>query len=190
MFEDCATIFEGYGTVDRILEDCERIGATLRAAIATWTSPSASNKGKAKDISVDPLSLFDELGEGTLGLVSLSSTPQQRPKEYLVNQPGLLSSDVQLKEYQLLGVNWLHLLYRRNLSCILADEMGTSLPIFAIFPLTSNLNRPWKDHPSDKFLRPPQGTWEQGPASRSCAVGLDHHRQLRGFILCVQIVHA
>ena len=32
---------------------------------------------------------------------------------------------VTLKEYQLLGVNWLNLLYRSNLSSILADEMGT-----------------------------------------------------------------
>ena len=172
MFEDCAAIFEGYGTVDRILEDCERIGATLRAAIATWTSPSATDKGKTKDTSVDPLSVFDDSGEGALSIVSLSSTKEQRPKDYLVNQPGLLSNDVQLKDYQLLGVNWLHLLYNHNLSCILADEMGMSFSSCAELTLISNLHRTWKDYPSDKFFCSSQGTWEQRPPSCSCAVGL------------------
>ena len=36
----------------------------------------------------------------------------------------LLSSDVELKDYQQTGINWLHLLYQNDLSCILADEMG------------------------------------------------------------------
>jgi SWI/SNF-related matrix-associated actin-dependent regulator 1 of chromatin subfamily A len=123
MFEDCTAIFQGYGTVDRILEDCERIGATLRSAIASWTSAAVNDKGKAKDVSADPRALFDESEDGSLSLLSLAP-PTAKPKDYLVTQPSLLSKDVQLKEYQLLGVNWLYLLYRRNLSCILADEMG------------------------------------------------------------------
>lgn len=45
-------------------------------------------------------------------------------KGYMSTQPSLLAEGVQLKDYQLLGVNWLALLHRRNLSCILADEMG------------------------------------------------------------------
>jgi SWI/SNF-related matrix-associated actin-dependent regulator of chromatin subfamily A containing DEAD/H box 1 len=178
MFEDCAAIFEGYGTVDRILEDCERIGATLRAAIATWASPAAADKGKVKEISLDPFSVFDDSGEGTLNIVSLSPTREQRPKEYLVNQPRLLSSDVQLKEYQLLGVNWLHLLYKKNLSCILADEMGRHFSFSVAPAVTSDLCRAGKDYPSDKFLRSSQGTWEHGSPSRSCAVGVFDVRHL------------
>ena len=45
LFEDCKSILKGYGSVDAVLEDCERIGAGLRAAIATWTT---SGKGKDK----------------------------------------------------------------------------------------------------------------------------------------------
>ena len=117
LFEECTAMFKGYGAVDDILEDCERIGASLRAAIASWTVGSANDKGKAKqDVS-------QEEDDGALSLHSMSSS-RERPKDFLTAQPSLLSDSVQLKEYQLLGVNWLNLLYRRNLSCILADEMG------------------------------------------------------------------
>lgn len=119
MFEDCKKIFEGYGAVDSILADCERIGVNLRAAIATWTN-APNGKGKAKEECL----LDDEVEDGALSLRSLAPMKEQKPKDYLVAQPSLLSEGIQLKEYQLLGVNWLNLLYRSKLSCILADEMG------------------------------------------------------------------
>lgn len=140
MFEDCQAIFEGYGEVDSILEDCEQIGADLRAAIATWTTPSVVGKGKAKEEA-----LMDSVEDGALSIVSLSPSKNQKPKDYLLTQPTLLSDTVQLKDYQLLGVNWLHLLYRSNLSCILADEMGMC-PLLCCFthingPLRSGLGK-------------------------------------------------
>ncbi|XP_071206526.1 SWI/SNF-related matrix-associated actin-dependent regulator of chromatin subfamily A containing DEAD/H box 1 homolog isoform X2 [Salvelinus alpinus] len=39
-------------------------------------------------------------------------------------QPEILNSKFQLKPYQLIGQNWLTLLYQNNLSGILTDEMG------------------------------------------------------------------
>lgn len=107
MFEECTDMFKGYGSVDNVLEDCERIGSSLRATIDSW------NPSKDSQIEED----------GALSLLSLGPFGQQ--KNYLTSQPCLLSATVTLKEYQLLGVNWLNLLYHRNLSCILADEMGT-----------------------------------------------------------------
>lgn len=44
--------------------------------------------------------------------------------KFIRQKPKLLSSDVELKDYQQTGINWLHLLYQNDLSCILADEMG------------------------------------------------------------------
>jgi SWI/SNF-related matrix-associated actin-dependent regulator 1 of chromatin subfamily A len=43
---------------------------------------------------------------------------------FVTEQPKSLADGVVLKDYQLLGVNWLHLLYSKDLSCILADDMG------------------------------------------------------------------
>lgn len=121
MFEDSTEIFQGYGTVDNILEDCERIGADLRSTIASWAGAGA-DKGKQKECS--PSALPNGVEEGAVSLTSLMPLKEKKAKGYLTTQPTLLSEGVQLKEYQLLGVNWLYLLYRSNLSCILADEMG------------------------------------------------------------------
>jgi len=112
LFEDCVDIFRGYSQVDSILEDCEDIGRDLRTSIASWTSGT-------------PKSLSDDAEEdGALSLRSISIMENKKSKSSLFNQPSLLSDTVQLKEYQLLGVNWLYLLYKKGLSCILADEMG------------------------------------------------------------------
>ncbi|KAL6305056.1 SNF2 family N-terminal domain-containing protein [Sparassis latifolia] len=120
MFEDSVAIIEGYGQVDNIVEDCEQIGAELRREIASWTD---TGKGKMKDTSSGSLS--PNISEdGALSLRATAISADRRPKYYLTSQPSLLSDHLQLKEYQMVGVNWLNLLYRKKLSCILADEMG------------------------------------------------------------------
>ncbi|XP_066507678.1 SWI/SNF-related matrix-associated actin-dependent regulator of chromatin subfamily A containing DEAD/H box 1b [Hoplias malabaricus] len=49
-----------------------------------------------------------------------------------MTQPQILNSMFQLKPYQLIGLNWLVLLHRNQLSGILADEMGLGKTIQAI----------------------------------------------------------
>ncbi|PPQ63979.1 hypothetical protein CVT24_009408, partial [Panaeolus cyanescens] len=108
MFDDCVNILKGYGSVDRVLQECEEIGQKIRSVVSSWSSDQVG----------------DDIGEdGSLSLLALPSDTR-KPKDCLTSQPKLLSDTVSLKEYQLLGVNWLNLLYRKKLSCILADEMG------------------------------------------------------------------
>lgn len=121
MFSDCTTIFAGYGSVDSVLADCERIGAQLRASIVSWTIPAAETNGKGKQTE-DPDLNNDEFNDGALAITAL--VPAAASKDYLLTQPSLLSDAIKLKDYQLTGVSWLRLLYRKKLSCILADEMG------------------------------------------------------------------
>ncbi|XP_068166653.1 SWI/SNF-related matrix-associated actin-dependent regulator of chromatin subfamily A containing DEAD/H box 1A [Antennarius striatus] len=49
-----------------------------------------------------------------------------------VEQPRILNSQLKLKPYQLIGLNWLLLLHEHKLSGILADEMGLGKTIQAI----------------------------------------------------------
>lgn len=113
---------EGYADVDRILEKCEQIGAKLKVAIAAWTAPG-SDKGKGIASREGSVTLADDVqDEGALSLQSRVSFGAD--KNRFIAQPSLLSDSVTLKEYQLLGVNWLNLLHSKKLSCILADEMG------------------------------------------------------------------
>lgn len=46
------------------------------------------------------------------------------PIKYFKGKPRLLSPDIELKDYQQMGINWLNLLYHNQMSCILADDMG------------------------------------------------------------------
>lgn len=61
--------------------------------------------------------------------VDTSNDPAVREafKDYIRVQPKGVPDSITLKDYQMLGVNWLNLLYHRNTSCILADEMGMLL---------------------------------------------------------------
>lgn len=43
---------------------------------------------------------------------------------YFKKKPSLLSDAITLKDYQQVGINWINLLFQKQLSCILADEMG------------------------------------------------------------------
>ena len=119
MFDDCVEIFRGYGAVDDVLAQCERIGGQLNAAIASWTQDTRKGKEKATGDDVDE--------NGALSLIAPAN--ERTARDFLNEQPKFLSKNVQLKGYQLLGLNWLRLLYKKGRSCILADEMGTLLPL-------------------------------------------------------------
>lgn len=134
MFEDCAAIFAGYGAVDNIVTKCEKIAASLRLEIAKWTG-DADVKGKAREGSVSRNSPVVSEADGALSLRS-QATLATKPDYYISSQPASLSSDVQLKDYQMIGINWLNLLYNRRLSCILADEMGVYSNLARILWLT------------------------------------------------------
>ncbi|XP_077977649.1 SWI/SNF-related matrix-associated actin-dependent regulator of chromatin subfamily A containing DEAD/H box 1-like [Glandiceps talaboti] len=51
---------------------------------------------------------------------------------HLVKQPQLLNASYSLKPYQMIGLNWLVLLHRKEVNGILADEMGLGKTIQAI----------------------------------------------------------
>jgi SWI/SNF-related matrix-associated actin-dependent regulator of chromatin subfamily A containing DEAD/H box 1 len=140
LFEDCTGIFEGYGTVDSILEECEEIGRELRKTILSWSDTPAfalgshlkSEKANGKSKEGTPVA-ESMMEDGALNLKSLGAiNPSAKSKGYIQTQPSLIANGVMLKDYQLLGVNWLNLLKRKGLSCILADEMGLGKTIQVI----------------------------------------------------------
>lgn len=90
-------------------------------------------------------------------------------KDYMSVQPSLLAEGVVLKDYQLLGINWLSLLHRRSLSCILADEMGKST-LFQRETFSHSLFRSWQDDPSHRLLVCHEGERYTGASFNCCAV--------------------
>ncbi|RYO75136.1 hypothetical protein DL766_006657 [Monosporascus sp. MC13-8B] len=89
--------FQAFEAAATVIKECEERGATLQSIMSTW--PMDKN-GRTKS----------------------ACDPSELP---IRTQPSLMDADaVQLKSYQLLGLNWMNLLHSKGYSGILADDMG------------------------------------------------------------------
>ena len=90
---------------------------STRTDTPTITAEATANVGaNLIEMSADVLQLSKKQ--------NASSEVKEAFEGYLYEQPKLMQEGVELKGYQMLGVNWLKLLYSKQISCILADEMG------------------------------------------------------------------
>lgn len=126
LFDQYEEIMEGYVQIDHCLGECERIAKDVANALAIWRGASQQND------SVVGTPRSDGLNDVKVDVAKVSEllrkeTDQKKRKilgSYIQTQPALLSEGTILKDYQLLGVNWLNLLWSKKIGCILADEMG------------------------------------------------------------------
>ncbi|KAI0999540.1 ATP-dependent helicase [Podosphaera aphanis] len=127
-------MFRGYEAIDLLVSKCDELSNPLRAEMSQWG-----------------LDLFGAQKNGELEMTSLGGTDVQRdsgiasptsraasndiedevknigPKRanvQFLQKPRFMAEDCVLKDYQIVGLNWLALMYRKGLSGILADEMG------------------------------------------------------------------
>ena len=113
-------VLAGYSGVDNLILECEQIGKRVKEKLAKWSS-----KEIVEDGALTLTSFSNSTGVSTPSTATTDPSPAPSDRDPdIEKQPGLLADDVALKDYQLIGVNWLHLLYKEGLSCILADEMG------------------------------------------------------------------
>jgi SWI/SNF-related matrix-associated actin-dependent regulator 1 of chromatin subfamily A len=111
-------VFEAYRVVDSILHDCEQIGISLRRTIASW--PLVGTRTER----------FLNGDENSFGTHFLAINTEPIPDDFITASPASLTTGTVLRDFQLIGINWLNLLYRRNISCMLADEMGMAIQFF------------------------------------------------------------
>ncbi|KAJ2962090.1 hypothetical protein NQZ79_g2813 [Umbelopsis isabellina] len=94
-------MMQGYSAVDKLVSDIEGIGAELDVIVNSWKETTTTNEERP------------------------DSNPTNAALEgYINEQPSIMSKEIALKGYQIFGINWMLLLYKRKLSGILADEMG------------------------------------------------------------------
>ncbi|GHJ86885.1 hypothetical protein NliqN6_3287 [Naganishia liquefaciens] len=149
LFEQYIEVIQGYIEVDRCLTKCENIGKEIAETVEIWTGSSRGARSRT--------GTPDGGGAGTVGLsqdtglhvtsvdvdkikaeIMTEQDKKRRAtlKTFVTEQPKTLAKGVVLKDYQLLGVNWLNLLYTKDLSCILADDMGLGKTMQVISFLT------------------------------------------------------
>lgn len=133
--DTCLDMWKGYDAVDGLVRQCEAVGKPVAEQIKEW---GVDVYGAAHDGELD-LTTFDQKSEASIrdsGIGTPTSSPASpdadgevkviTPKNgsAVFGQPQLMHEDVVLKDYQIVGVNWLALLFEKKLSCILADDMG------------------------------------------------------------------
>lgn len=148
LVDKCLEMWTGYEAVDELVTRCEALGKPVAEDMKRWGVDvyGASRKGELDLVSFDdvqaeckgnPQSSVRDSGVGTPSSTTQSaeeedggdarSSPGPRKsknKSLFFPQPAIMAEGILLKDYQVVGVNWLALLYRYNLSCILADDMG------------------------------------------------------------------
>lgn len=141
MMDTYLEVVTGMGEVDKVLGNCERIGFELNQIMRIWQSGAAvTDKSAAPgqnpggDVGLNIVAISEET---IVQRVDTSQDPSVKAAfaGYIRKQPEGVPDKIVLKDYQMLGVNWLNLLYHRKTSCILADEMGESIP--SLFPPTA-----------------------------------------------------
>ncbi|KAL8694427.1 MAG: hypothetical protein Q9218_000919 [Villophora microphyllina] len=135
--DTCMEMWRGYEAVDGLVRNCEAIGKPVVEQIKKW---GVDVYGSSADGGLDLITFKQKSdGEPSLrdsGIGTPTSATDSADEEVTIRttakaaktdifgQPSLLNDGVALKDYQIVGVNWLALLYNKNLSCILADDMG------------------------------------------------------------------
>ncbi|KAG0005564.1 hypothetical protein BGZ80_009859 [Entomortierella chlamydospora] len=136
------TTSDAIRAVDMMLKTVDRVREDLASTLSVWcgdgsgklfqnpTSGSnggtkeASGKGKDGDDDDEDSEPGMELLEIDADKLEQTAAGKKAMEGFIRKQPSNMSPTFQLKGYQLLGINWLALLWRKKLSGILADEMG------------------------------------------------------------------
>ncbi|KAL9614663.1 MAG: hypothetical protein Q9167_000868 [Letrouitia subvulpina] len=130
--DKCLDMWSGYEAVDELVEHCERLGKLVANEINTWgvNVYGSTKDGELELVSFDPKHVAETtirdsgIGTPTSGNSSGDDEEGNGTGKSFIPQPSLLGKEVVLKDYQIVGVNWLSLLFKKKLSCILADDMG------------------------------------------------------------------
>ena len=133
--DKCLDMWTGYEAVDELVKRCEALGKPVAEEMKKWGVDvfGATTNGELELVSINehaspgrdsgigtPSSLSaDEVDDG-----QIKRALNPRKKQAFFPQPALLGDGVVLKDYQVVGINWLSLLFEKKLSCILADDMG------------------------------------------------------------------
>jgi len=122
-------MMKSYEAVDWIVKKCENMSKPLASKMGNW-GVDVYGKGK-NDTGLDLVNLPSGNSQDSTGKDSGIGTPisdDGKPmggmKKGFIPQPASLAQGVQMKDYQVVGLNWLNLLFKQGLSGILADDMG------------------------------------------------------------------
>ena len=142
LVEAASKMWTGYEAVDQLVKKCDERGKPMATAMAGWGIDifGGSTDGEVAVTNLDDLSDSNSTRDSGIGTprsghssdidsdsLQKNQSARSRPsssKRALLKKPSIMSADLELKDYQLVGLNWLNLLWENGISGILADDMG------------------------------------------------------------------
>ncbi|KAB5551123.1 SNF2 family N-terminal domain-containing protein, partial [Coniochaeta sp. 2T2.1] len=132
--------------IDHLVDVCDERGKALRAATTRWNLDIyGQNRSGGNTVSEEPMT---PSSRGT------SANPDGLSPPPIAQEPELMRGHCQLKSYQLYGLNWLNLLYQKNIGAILADDMGLGKTCQVISLLCSVIEE-YRNSPNKAQLKRP-----------------------------------
>ena len=134
--DKCLDMWTGYDAIDKLVEQCSELGEAVKKEMEKWglNFMGASSSGELEMAELEAIHKSRDSGVGTPTSRDVSAdeevneTVDKGSRKHRSNrflpQPSIMAPGVTVKDYQLVGMNWLALLFGRGLSCILADDMG------------------------------------------------------------------
>lgn len=127
----CYDMLQGFDAVDALVTDCEAKGKLIDQGMRKW---GVNIFGNINDGEVE-ITNFDDLIDSGIGTPSADEDvadadlkhdgiKRRNTRGSLIKKPSIMSESLVLKDYQIVGLNWLKLLWDLGLSAILADDMG------------------------------------------------------------------
>ena len=119
-------MMDGYSLVDQIIEQIEELGTELKDIINVWEGANHNIMDEDEEDTGMHLSGLPIANGGNTsnGIGKNSYLYRDAMDGFLTEQPKIVNDGFTIKDYQILGINWMLLLYRKGISGILADEMG------------------------------------------------------------------
>ena len=127
--EKCYEMWNGYVAIDKLNEACDDLGSIVKSEMNKWglnTLGALKDDGELElaDLNTTNNDTADS-GIGTPSSDEVDKTTATTAKQHgLFQQPSIIKTGFSLKDYQVVGINWLALLFDHQLSGILADDMG------------------------------------------------------------------
>lgn len=151
---DAVRVFlDAVSAIDEVVAKCEADAKAIKGQVDTWDVDTFGHDKRARR----------QTSEENLPPTPTSFSTVKYVRPPIPRQPRFMDGHCEMRPFQLVGLNWMSLLYNFNIGCILADEMGlgkTCQVISLICHLVEDYNKnPGRKRPWPNLIVVPPSTY-------------------------------
>ncbi|RSL63485.1 hypothetical protein CEP53_004390 [Fusarium sp. AF-6] len=137
---DAVGVFlDAVSAIDQVVAKCEADAKAIKGQVDTWDVDTFGHDKRARR----------QTSEENLPPTPTSFSTVKYVRPPIPRQPSFMDGHCEMKPFQLVGLNWMSLLYNFNIGCILADEMGLGKTC-QVISLICHLVEDYNNNPSRK----------------------------------------